>query len=584
MKFFLLFSFIFSLLINNCYSQTDGIKTITYKGNISADSLKKWLIATTSDKEPIRNIIQVDSLLLNLISSTNNYDNFRTFSKLDADSSKKVSEKIKTYLNSAYSLSNCVIGDTIKKNTDTTIKFKTSKNLFMPIFRIDATTIVKMRIDTTQECYKNRKRGIIFVYHKLGDNKEKFYTNNSALRNKKIDENNKLCERLEELNKKDTTIFLKNFYTAQKEFINKGTLDKITLDSLNNYFNKDAGSLNLSIEDKLIRGISIIKNLNTKLFQEASFWMPIEKEIQARKNKLIEEINDLDRTYQEDTSKVEILLYNADLDDYLLQKKEMMVVILGGVKIQTIKATIQNLKNSFQENITETMSFLKDNNPIPFQLNLNSSCTLNLAPKEQQIPLTIHILPEKKLIAPYNINLVSSKKDSIKVRVHERNKFLFKIGFSGSLIKPSYLKFVNNQLSLALPTDTSKRNQIKSDLMLLLSWSPWGRDLDRTYNKPKSNSFSIVDRIGFIAGLKLSKDPLQSLFLGIDASITKEFGIMGGVIWNTKPIIDTNVLPVSVSGIFNYQLETMKRKYDKPTIFLGITFSPSAIGKQLSSK
>lgn len=305
---------------------------------------------------------------------------------------------------------------------------------------------------------------------------------------------------------------------------------------------------------------------------------------------LEKQLNDLHSKYmkdvmeiQEDTSKLESYILNRenkDWTDYMLNTDRILLVFIGG-KQDLMKSGIKinNKPSSFETSLNElyqlgsALGITKD----------NSDCSiLEGASITDSIPITFTLLNEEKIKSPSDIELTLPGKDkSMVYSIHERMKFGLKVGFSGAMVDRNNFS-LDSSNNLTIKTDSAKKQELKSNLMVLFEFVPWGRDIDRiepVWAKNKDVKAFDLQRFGFVFGAKLSKNPLETIFTGLSYTLSKEASFNFGVAFVSTPK-EVDKLPVGVNASLDYLKENADKEL-KPQLFIGLSFSPKMLGKAL---
>ncbi|TKT93300.1 hypothetical protein [Dyadobacter frigoris] len=278
--------------------------------------------------------------------------------------------------------------------------------------------------------------------------------------------------------------------------------------------------------------------------------------------------------YIEDTTKIEQALVGTITDDkYFLNSKKVAIVLIGNTKkLTSVKITLVNKERNIKGEIIAMGDLIKGVvggsrgedifTSDPFKDGTESVKITFLIPKN-----------DNKIRPPYDIRILANNlKDT--VQVFEKVHFRLKVSFGAGKADVSYFGLKNNQLTFN--PDSTRKTQIKSSLAALIGWYPWGQDIShidgKFYQKP-------LERISLNGGVRISKDPLEALFLGINYDIQKNFGLFVSSSWYSSTI--TNVVPLNTgSNVVGYLKDSDKRNYNV-RIFFGLTMSPSAIGELL---
>jgi hypothetical protein len=341
--------------------------------------------------------------------------------------------------------------------------------------------------------------------------------------------------------------------------------------------------------------------------------------------------NPVNEKGEEDTTSVKTFTINnndlTEKDDYALGKKEILLVFIGNTATKVNKLHAHLEPTYFSQTLKDAIDFaskgaaLKEfaqpelvTVPVLFVLlkkekirapsdisfnvpyfkkeagantNVNVELTKNSAKfnfnipsssKEQEITYSVNGTPETlKVTTPtVNSNALKLVYDSVKIKNHEKNHLVVSVGISGTYL--DYKDFSMHGDTVTVKLDTAQKRKISSNLMIGIEWYPFGRDLDR-YSLGSKPFYRWWSRFGVFGAAKMSSNPLESLFLGATLSLTKEFSVHAGCLWQYQTPDQTRV----VNGVSNV---TEARKYlntsYKGTFSFGITLSPSQAVKALS--
>lgn len=347
------------------------------------------------------------------------------------------------------------------------------------------------------------------------------------------------------------------------------------------------------IDDK--KQVSSFKQLN-KVFQVAlekqAKLRPLLESVVKESTQLATSLAELQNKYTEslnylveDTTNIDVTVIakeNGLSSDYLLNKKNIMVVFLGS-SFKRYGLQLLNGKKRAAVELGDLIKVAKAvTTPVSPSNFTNSGSTCPLKDFESQLPLTFVLLHEKKIDPPSELNLMRQDKVvKTLTSIHEKSYLGIKIGLSLTNIDNKLFK-LNNNNELSVKTDSLKPNDIKFNLMGLVELYPFGRDYDRLKLVTDKDNIPIHERIGLVAGLKISKDPLESIFAGASFAVSKAFNIVGGISFNKTPK-DIDNLEVG----YNTTLDYLRRHADKEYLskfYVGISVSPEALFKVLGIK
>jgi hypothetical protein len=195
---------------------------------------------------------------------------------------------------------------------------------------------------------------------------------------------------------------------------------------------------------------------------------------------------------------------------------------------------------------------------------------------EPKTKLTFTVPGTPKTKTVYNDD---SKKFSYKI--HERNNLAFSIGMVGT--KLTYRDFVLDSVrNIAIAElDSTKKAEWKSNLNVNLEFYPFGRDIDQLEPFFKKPWHKLHTRFGIIGGVKLSKDPLSAVNLGLAFSYSKMVTVTWGWSWVDNRILDQTVKVAADVRTIDQAKDYFKRDYERSKMTVGISFAPGQIAKAL---
>ena len=290
----------------------------------------------------------------------------------------------------------------------------------------------------------------------------------------------------------------------------------------------------------------------------------------------------------EDTSKFITTILakeNFEWSDYLLNKKNIMLVFLGGASsFKNYQLQITNNKKKYQEDFEDLLLLMKSigiNFTPEFRDATDDDCSPK-SPDESQIPLTYVLIKRSKIIPPSTIEFITDKKDKkLLTTVHEKSFIGIKVGVSiQNIDKKNFSLNQNNQLTVE--TDSLNPKDLKLNMMAFLELYPFGRDYDRLKPFWEKDNIPLYERVGIVGGLKISKNPLESLFLGASFAISKPLNVTIGMAFN-KISKDVDSLLVGQNTTLEYLQRNAGKEY-KPTLFIGISLSPGQLFKVFGVK
>lgn len=151
------------------------------------------------------------------------------------------------------------------------------------------------------------------------------------------------------------------------------------------------------------------------------------------------------------------------------------------------------------------------------------------------------------------IDAAGNNKRSFEFSVREKNVIQFKIGLAASHLKEIRI-IEDNQGS----PNENYDYELKGNLFFMLDFH-FARDMERfrpRFYKPWEN---FVKRFGVFAGLKLSVDPLEAVFLGVSFALSKDINLIGGVAF----------------------MDTVDSTKTEAKLLWGLSFSPSLVTRLL---
>lgn len=272
---------------------------------------------------------------------------------------------------------------------------------------------------------------------------------------------------------------------------------------------------------------------------------------------------------------------NEEWSDYLFNKKKLLLVFVGGIN-DLAKSTVivNNRPASYKTDLDQLGQLASGLGVKAMDAGDENNCDIS-EKGLQELPVTFMLLRDSKIQPPSDLLIAfGDRKDTTKVVIHEKAKFAVKVGFSGSLVDRKNFIIENN--TLTIKTDDTKKEELKSNLIALFEWIPWGRDIDRlepVWKKDKKVGTFAGERFGVVGGVKISTDPLQTILAGGSYSFSREASLNFGIAFYATPRDVTN-LPVGTEASLQFLKENADRQLT-PKIFVGLSFSPGQIGKSL---
>jgi hypothetical protein len=311
------------------------------------------------------------------------------------------------------------------------------------------------------------------------------------------------------------------------------------------------------------------------------------EEIDEQNLKYLSEYNNLFNQYIEDKEVKIFVLHNAEIvppfqnSEYLSQISDFLIVTLGGPKdLANLTVKITKKTSAFISSINSGTEIISDVTGLRFgKIQGNMPATL-AAPPEPEIPINFTRLVKGTLKAPYDISLEIPGQASIPTySVHEINRFLLTFGFSAKYIQPREFVAAGTSVTVEEPSK-DLQNTIRGDLFAMIDWCPWGRDLEKlNENNSKERR---LERLSFALGVKVSKDPLQSIFFGPAYHLGKDIRVFAGPSFNTIPKEGATLAAVSLNAGQDYLYRNIDREF-KISFMLGLSFSPTGIKSIIGS-
>ncbi len=344
----------------------------------------------------------------------------------------------------------------------------------------------------------------------------------------------------------------------------------------------------------LYRGNLITPVVKSEVDELLRIKKSLEEEIQIsgdELNKLAEDFREISDQFVE-SNQVQHFLLNKEKgkwSDYLYNKSNILMVVVGSEN-DLVNATIQvdNQKNSFEKSLDELKDLagsleLYDGTRY-FSDTPTSTCDFTEKTEvKDEIAITFLRLNPNSIKPPSVISIEhDSLSEELSFEIHERSSAQIKVGFSGAFVDRKQLT-ISSTNELTIQKDAINTDELKSNLIAMIDFYPWGRDLDRLDPMWKKNNFIpaiSTKRLGVFLGVKLSKDPLEILQGGLSYAITKDFSLNSGLSF-VSTLKDVSAQPVGVGATLDFLKENADRKYE-PYFHFGFSMSASAIGDLLS--
>lgn len=298
--------------------------------------------------------------------------------------------------------------------------------------------------------------------------------------------------------------------------------------------------------------------------------------------------------FKEDIGKTEHFILHkerGDWADYLLHTDEILVVILGGKNdIANSEIKIENGATTFETSLNDLKELAGGLGVVdPSALSLkDAKCDLETPDSNKEtISCTLIRLKSSRIKPPSKVIVAHEKiKDGkIVLDVHEKSFIELKVGISAAYVDRKMLT-LDDQNNLTIAIDEDQKKELTDNFLVLFEITPWGKDVDRIepiWSKKRQHPNFSLNRLGFVAGFKLSKDPLQTLIpMGLSYTLSREFSLIGGLSYVSVPK-DVEGLDVGENQSLSYLEEHVDREY-VPGWFFGLAISPRIISKALKIK
>jgi hypothetical protein len=257
----------------------------------------------------------------------------------------------------------------------------------------------------------------------------------------------------------------------------------------------------------------------------------------------------------------------------IVGKNQLLLVIIGrNPKLAEVTLEIRNDKSAFERELGDLINVAKGMKAA--------------REDEETLPVWIMEANPDAILPPSRVAVQwSSGKDSAVLFLKEKVMLGIRVGLSASQVGLKSFRIENQQLVVS--GDEAQHADWRSALAVMLeihmprdeeAMEPlWGNGVwqggwDILYNLT-------LQRLGVVGGIRLSTDPLESWYLGLNYSVTPELGIILGRQGSNQPKDGTysigNITSLSEADKF------MRRKYAAPKFFMGLSFTPRAIGRAL---
>lgn len=317
--------------------------------------------------------------------------------------------------------------------------------------------------------------------------------------------------------------------------------------------------------------------------------------IEAEQNKLAEAKENL-KAYQESYDKTfGVFKENDEVNEFLLSKegkkwseylfdeKDILIVVLGGeTDIASLEIKIENQTSRFEETWSQVVQvataagYVEE---VESTAELASACGELKKPKPSKLKMYFHLLERSKIKPPSKLTLShESFKEDFEYQIHERVFAQFKIGISASTVDRKDFILDTTNDTFEIQPDSTQSEEWKGNAMVFLEFYPWGGlDYDRLTPIWKDPIEQWYRRLTPSIGVRLSTDPLETIFIGANLLITKSTSLNAGFAYQSTP---RDLAPVQVDpeAAVDLLINNADRIYERK-FYIGISFTPLAFGK-----
>ncbi len=258
---------------------------------------------------------------------------------------------------------------------------------------------------------------------------------------------------------------------------------------------------------------------------------------------------------------------DGDTTQYIYENKNIYLVFIGlFVQHLNFDIQIQNQENSFISSLKDLGSLIQEMNlskpGVRTGVDTTFYAIVMLNPDQITTPATVKI----------KVWTSGNKSAEFDYKIHEKNHWLFRVGVSSSYLDRNQFEIQNN--NIIVKPDSIAQKQWKSNVIVMVQWHPFGRDIDNFAPSIFSPFDQFAGRWSINAGLELSTNPLEALFCAASYAISKDIDIDVGATWQDDftPTVKYIGNITSLADAENF----LKRSYSKPQLFLGVSFAPSA--------
>ncbi|MCK4765355.1 MAG: hypothetical protein KAW12_24350 [Candidatus Aminicenantes bacterium] len=261
--------------------------------------------------------------------------------------------------------------------------------------------------------------------------------------------------------------------------------------------------------------------------------------------------------------------------------------INGVDRITDKMSTIKNKAEEIKDTITEVGKIAEVDTKLSFkkkQKTGTGELTETAIPRDC-FPCRIIELNPKKVAPPCIISVDAKPAEKNKAvfnfPVAERNIFQLNVGVATSSL-PELSNSLNGGSGTvsSTSTDTTAGTEesdidIKENLFFVFDFHA-PRDMETFRPKLLKPWENFGKRLGFFVGLKLSADPLESLYTGVSFALTPGINMVGGLAFHRSEVEVSHTGDES-SGPIAEPNNSALWNYDKPQLFFGLSVSPALI-------
>lgn len=190
------------------------------------------------------------------------------------------------------------------------------------------------------------------------------------------------------------------------------------------------------------------------------------------------------------------------------------------------------------------------------------------SPSRINLSIKRNVLQPVDIGAPVTQVIETSDVFSTSYIVHEKSLVHMSVGIAAGYVKKSNFKIAGNQLAMSESGD----KELDQHLYALLNFHLGGRDIDRF----QQQKFLSLQKLMLQAGLGVSQNPLDRIYLGLGYRIQKELQLDLLYYWRRGPKLSQSVSLDDVATI-----EDAKKKFDevyqKGHVAFGLSFYPQRL-------